>query len=247
MRRLLLPMLALACCATPVHAGDAVAGNEAPAVVTVSSVRDPELKSYRTLLKSYDVVDKFRALAPVADFRFVLRPPPGAPAKDLSLRIADGANSVHVPVAEDNTFELPRLAAFENADAELLLNVKKGQARWRPLVRTPGLAPDTRRLGDLRLECEIRWAVEYDEFPFVERNVFRALGGPCHSGRVRVHFGVSRPLASATMVDGERRHELRLDDGGYSFIPLLHDATFDNEALVQLVYKDAAQSSSQIK
>jgi hypothetical protein len=246
MRRLLLPMLALACCATPAHAGDAVAGDavagdEAPAVVTVSSVRDPELKSYRTLLKSYKVVDQFRALAPGADFRFVLRPPPGAPAKDLSLRIADGANSVHVPVAEDNTFELPRLAAFENADAELLLNVKKGQARWRPLVRTPGLAPDTRRLGDLRLECEIRWAVEYDELPFVKRNVFRALGGPCHSGKVTVHFGVSRPLASATMVDGERRRELRLDDGGYSFIPPLHDDAFDNEALVQLVYKDAAQ------
>jgi hypothetical protein len=241
MRRLLLPMLALACCATPVHAGDAVAGDEAPAVVTVSSVRDPELKSYRTLLKSYGVVDEFRALAPGADFRFVLLPPPGAPAKDLSLRIADGANSVHVPVAQDNTFELPRLAAFENADAELLLNVKKGQARWRPLVRTPGLAPDVRRLGDLRLECQIRWAVEYDELPFVKRNLFRALGGPCTSGRVLTHFITSRPLASATLTEGERRRELPLANGGHTFIPPLHDASFGNEALVQLVYKDKAQ------
>jgi hypothetical protein len=244
MKRYLLPLLALACGAMPAHADDTGADADAgtaPAVVTVSSVRDPELKSYRTLLKSYDVVEAFKALAPGADFRFVLLPPPGVAARDLSLRIADADNSVAVPVDRDNTFALPRLAAFENTDAELLLNVKKGGARWRPLVRTPGLGPDTRRLGDLRLECEIRWAVEYDEMPFVRRNLFRALGGPCHSARVLTHFITPRPLASATLVDGERRRDLLLANDGYTYIPSLHDAAFGNDALVQLVYRDVAR------
>lgn len=241
MKRLLLPLLLLASCAMPVHAGDGDGdGDKAPAVVTVSSVRDPELKSYRSLLKSYDVVEKFRALAPAADFRFLLVPPPAAPSKELSLRIADGERSVGVPLAPDHSFELPRLPAFENTDAELLLNVKKGQAYWRPLVRTPGLAADSRRLGDLRLECEIRWAVEYDEMSFVKRNLFRAMGGPCHSKNVQVHFITPRPVASATLVEGEHRRELLLANDGHTFIPLLHDASFSNEALVQLVYKDAA-------
>jgi hypothetical protein len=239
MKRVLLALSLLACGALPAHADDGQ--EDRTSVVNVSSVRDPELKSYRTLMKSYGVVEQFRALAPGADFRFVLLPPPGSVAKDLSLRIADGENSVHVPVAPDNTFELPRLPAFDKADAELLLNVKKGGARWRPQVRTPGLAPDMRRLGDLRLECQIRWAVEYEELPFMRRNLFRALGGPCTSARVLTHFISPRQLASATLVDGERKKNLWVENGGYTFIPPLHDTSFGNDALVQLVYKDAAQ------
>jgi hypothetical protein len=239
-RLLLLPLLLLAAGTAPVYADDADAG-KAPAVVTVSSVRDPELKSYRTLLKSYAVVEELKALAPAADFRFLLLPPPGAPARDLSLRIADAENSVNVPVGQDQTFALPRLPAFENSDAELLLNVKKGQARWRPLVRTPGLPADTRRLGDLRLECEIRWVVERDELSFAKRNLFRALGGPCHSNRVSTHFITPRPLASATLVEGERHAALPVENGGYTFVPPLHDKSLGNDAQVRLVYKDAAQ------
>jgi hypothetical protein len=242
MKRLLLPLFLLAAGAAPVHAADADAdAAKAPAVVTVSSVRDPELKSYRTLLKSYAVVEEFKALAPAADFRFLLLSPPGAPAKDLSLRMADADNSVNVPVAPDHTFALPRLPAFENSDAELLLNVKKGQARWRPLVRTRGLAPATRRLGDLRLECEIRWAVEKDELSFAKRSLFRALGGPCHSKNVSTHFITPRQLASATLVDGERSVGLRVENDGYTFIPPLHDKSIGNDAEVRLVYKDATQ------
>jgi hypothetical protein len=242
MKRLLLPLMLLACGAMPAHADDTDANAaKAPAVVTVSSVRDPELKSYRTMLKSYGVVDEFKALAPGADFRFVLLPPPGTASKDLSLRIANADDSVTVPVGQDNSFALPRLPAFENTDAELLLNVKKGGARWRPQVITPGLPPDTRRLGDLRLECEIRWVVERDELSFAKRTLFRTLGGPCHSKNVLTHFITRRPLASATLVDGEHRHPLLLDNGGYTFIPPLHDTAIGNDALVQLVYKDAAQ------
>ncbi|MFC5549627.1 hypothetical protein [Massilia aerilata] len=238
MKRYLLPLLVLASAAMPVHADDT---DKAPPVVKVSSVRDPELKSYRTMLKSYSVVEEFKALAPNADFRFLLLPPPGTPAKDLSLRIANADDSVPVPVAKDNSFALPRLPAFETTDAELLLNVKKGGARWRPQVTTPGLPPDTRRLGDLRLECEIRWVVERDELSFARRTLFRTLGGPCGSKNVSTHFITQRPLASATLIDGERRVALAVANGGYTFVPPLHDKTLGNDALVQLVYKDATQ------
>lgn len=249
MRRLLLPMLALAGCAMPVHAGelgnDAESEKAAP-VVVVSSVRDPEIKSYRSMLKGVDAFQSFSALAPRAELRFLLVLPPGA-AGELSLRVADADKSVDVPVRQDRTFTLPILPAFDNADAELLLNVKKGQARWRPLVRTPGLAPDTRRLGDLRLECEVRWSAELHNISPSQRRFYRSLGGPCHSNRVPVYFPAPRALASATLVEGERRLELPLLNGGRSYIAPLHDASFDNEALIQLVYRDAAQSSSQIK
>lgn len=240
MMRLLFPLLVLASGAMPAHAYD-TDSDQAPAVVTVSSVRDPELKSYRTMLKSYGAVEAFKALAPNADFRFLLLPPPGTPARDLSLRIANADDTVAVPVAQDNSFALPRLPAFETSDAELLLNVKKGGARWRPQVTTPGLPPDTRRLGDLRLECEIRWVVERDELSFAKRTLFRTLGGPCGSKNVSTHFITRRPLASATLIDGERSVALAVANGGYTFVPPLHDKSFGHDALIQLVYKDAAQ------
>lgn len=240
MKRLLFPLLVLVSSAMPAHADDTDA-DKAPSVVKVSSVRDPELKSYRTMLKSYGVVEEFKALAPNADFRFLLLPPPGTPAKDLRLRIANADDSVAVPVGQDNSFALPRLPAFETTDAELLLNVKKGGARWRPQVTTPGLPPDTRRLGDLRLECEIRWVVEREELSFAKRTLFRTLGGPCGSKNVSTHFITQRPLASATLVDGERSVPLAVANGGHTFVPPLHDKAIGNDALVQLVYKDAAQ------
>jgi hypothetical protein len=241
MRRLLFSLLALGAGIAPVHAGDAEDGGKAPAVVTISALRDPELKSYRAMLKGADAFKAFSALAPDAELRFYLLPPPGAAAEGLSLVITDGDRSVGVPIAQDNSFELPRLPLFENTDAELRLNVKKDRIAWFPLVRTPGLPQDTRRLGDLRLECEVRWAAELHKVSRADRILFRSYGGPCHTRKVAVYFFTQRPLVSATLVEGDRRAELPLVQDGHRFVPPVYDATFSNEALVHLVYKDAAR------
>jgi hypothetical protein len=78
---------------------------------------------------------------------------PGVDMHGITLRVLGDHIAVPVPVAEDNTFVLPRNAQALDEDAAVVANRKTTSMTWRAQVITPGLPPGTRRLGDLRLEC----------------------------------------------------------------------------------------------
>jgi hypothetical protein len=101
------------------------------------------------------------------------------------------------------------------------------------------LKPDQRRLGDLRLECEVLWAIEYDDTPFIVRNSFRLLGGPCKSSKVAMTFGTPGRVASATIVAGERREALAVGKNRQSFRPPLHDTSWGDDAVIEFQFADA--------
>ncbi|HEY0062230.1 MAG TPA: hypothetical protein VGC21_08915 [Telluria sp.] len=122
----------------------------------VSSVRDPVDKSYRKMLLGMDRFDREHALAPAASLRFRLFPRlPGTRLDGVALRVAGETLSLPIPLAPDFSFVLPRNAQAEREDAAVLANRKSDTMTWRAWVQTPGLAPGTRRLGDLRLECRV--------------------------------------------------------------------------------------------
>jgi hypothetical protein len=83
-------------------------------------------------------------------------------------------------------------------------------------VRTPGLQPNVRRLGDLRLECEVGIkAGLISNYPagfwgwldgLIPRNE-----SYCHRAAPRYVFFAERPIWSVTLVDGERREVLPVD------------------------------------
>lgn len=124
--------------------------------VTVSSTRDPVDKSYRRMVKGMDRFEREHALAPQASLRFRLLPRlPNAKMTGITLRIAGDTVTVPVPVAEDNSFVLPRNAKALAEDAAVLANRKTNSMTWRVSVHTPGLPDNVRRLGDLRLECKV--------------------------------------------------------------------------------------------
>lgn len=139
--------------------------------VEVNGIRNPELKRYRVMLAGLDAFDEYHTLAPKAPgVRFKLRARSGdettTALENLTLRIAGDQTSVTVPLTADGLFSLPRSAALADEDADLVLNQRKGNYRWDANVRTEGLPPDVRRLGDLRLECEVMVAVVKKEMPF---------------------------------------------------------------------------------
>jgi len=124
--------------------------------VTVSSTRDPVDKSYRKMIKGMERFEREHALAPAAALRFYLLPrSPQAQMQGILLRIAGDNVSVSVPVADDNSFVLPRNQQAWLEDAAVLANRKTDSMTWRVSVRTPGLPEGVRRLGDLRLECKV--------------------------------------------------------------------------------------------
>lgn len=239
--RAVASLLVLNLICPPASAAEDETGDAGQAV-QVSGTKDPELRPYKTMLKGLDAFEAHHSMAPTAPLRFkLIAQKADLNLNDVSLRIAGEETSIALKLAEDGTFVLPRdpQALAENAD--LLLNKKKGLFRWRPDVHSAGVPPNMRRLGDLRLECEVRWAVEAEDLPLMTRTLFRAAGGPCSSKNINVVFAAAKKGTSASLVAGERRIPLELAPDGLRYIAPLHDKSWNDDALVVLEFADTPQ------
>ncbi|MFZ6734431.1 hypothetical protein ACO0LG_21045 [Undibacterium sp. Ji42W] len=79
--------------------------------------------------------------------------------------------------------------------------------------------PDVRRrLGDLRLECVIWWAMENDDMAYEMRNLFRFLGGVCQSSIMDISYWSPKKLSAAYLVSKDRREKIRISKDGLQFI-----------------------------
>lgn len=184
--------------------------------VEVSTLRDPVVKSYRRILRGLDEFERHRARAPDAPLRFRLLPRLGDTDMDaIALRIVGDTVALAVPVAPDRSFTIPRDARALAQDAIVVPNRRSGSMTWRADIRTPGLPPDTRRLGDLRLECRV--GIEaglVSDYPpsFLGELARRITGrGYCDQREPRYFFFADRPLWSVTLVHGKRREVRPVD------------------------------------
>ena len=237
-----------ALCAALVQAQEsaAPAAEAALETVQVSGVRDPDFKTYRDFVRGLDTFEeKHNKLAPGAPLLFrLVAATPGAGVGDVTMRIASDVTSLPVPINADGTFVMPRHQAAIDENADIFLNKKRGTYRWRPQFNTPDLPPNTRRLGDLRLECEVRWAVDRAELPMIKRAVIGAMGA-CNSRHVRVLHLAPKPFLEYSLVSGARRqkyvpakNEAKMALPIYS-VPL-HDTSWPDDALVEFVYAPQA-------
>lgn len=242
MKRLSI-IAALLAMTAPAFAQDGSAP-ETPAAaekVEVSSIKDPELLPYRRMVRGLDAWEEKRALAPNAELRFELWTKEGKPAdtEGLQLRIAGDTASIALPLDQDGTFVLPRSQEAFDDKADLLSNRKKGEIRWRPRVRTPGVPANARRLGDLRLECEVGATIRKEEIPLMMRAGAVAAGGLCRLPMTGYIYRAPKRLASATVVSGERKARLPLHGNGEGYHAPLRDKSWDDEALVVYEFADA--------
>ncbi|HEX8613222.1 MAG TPA: hypothetical protein VF800_18180 [Telluria sp.] len=239
---LLFAMMLTAGSATAQQAGTAKEDEAAKDIdtVQVNALRDPDFKTYRAFVAGLDAFDEKHKLAPAAALRFLLRPEtPGTSIEGVTIRIAGNETSIDVPLAADGTFVMPRNQGALDEDADIIVNRKKGSLRWRPEVRTPDVPANARRLGDLRLECEVRWAVERKELPFTKRVLFSTLGGPCRSKLVHLRQFSPRAISGYRMVAGERSDTApaeAITAGGTLYVVPLHDASWPDDALVQFEF-----------
>lgn len=229
--------LVLAACVALAHPAQA---QEPESKVEVSGIKNPALRPYRQMQKGLEAFDRFRSLAPEASLRFELwtaentMPDPAG----LTLRVRGETVDIDVPIDDHASFILPysRQAADENA--ELVLNRRKGQMHWSPQVRSPGLPAHVRRLGDLRLECEVAWAVEKEDLPLMARMAVAPFGGLCHTPMTGLYFRAPQRLVSATLVSGERRLALPLSGRGMVFMAPLRDRDWNDDSLVVYAFAD---------
>ncbi len=201
-------------------------------------------------------VDVFRAkraqLAPQAQFRFSLIARQGAaPLEQVQARVV--ADDTGEPIGEPLTVD-----AQLRFDAEALLGrlVERSALRFDksaakasllPEVRSAGATAQAVRLGDLRLQCEVLWALKKSEAPLMARMAFGAVGGPCHSSRIAMFTAFGQAIQSARLVEGERVLQLRASGKQHmSLLIPFHDTSWSNEAqvLIEPVLTSAAAGAS---
>ncbi|WMW80346.1 hypothetical protein RF679_17110 [Undibacterium cyanobacteriorum] len=211
------------------------------ASVEISGMRDQDWKPYRVLLRGLDAYESHRAMAPDTSFRFVLRP------QSEELEVADthlklvGENVVlPIPIAEDWSFALPRNQQAAEENAELVLNQRQNRMRWNLLaIRSKGLAEHHRRLGDLRLTCEVFAAME--DWDKLRRQLgLRGVnsGNACVSPRLNWTFYERLPLKSAMLINEKRTENLRLTPDRLGFVVYLFDQSWSDHALIQLEFDE---------
>lgn len=270
-----LKRAAAALAAAAAFAGLAVQAQQAPALppVTISAKAnaDPVEKSYRRMVRGLELFEQRRAMAPNASLRFKLLPRKRDTSLDqLELYVLGSTVEIPIPVAPDRTFALERHQKALDEDAVVSSDRKARSMTWRTDIRTPGLPPGTRRLGDLRLECLVGMeAGLFSSSPsFITRLVSALSTTPAYCSRQdnRYYFFAERPLFGVTLVAGTRRQMLpagrlwggAIDDPAFRselqycdcevlldrtyFLPL-EDASWPDDTLIEFDYMDDPATS----
>jgi hypothetical protein len=248
-------LLGLALCASGAGAAAEKDGDDG-AKVHINALKNPELKNYRAIVAGLDRFDQLHALAPaVPQLRFQVEGRKGKPlGSELPVaRIAADDFSIPLALDQEARFSVPRNQAAYDARAELVLNRKKREARIDTYVRTPGLADNQFRLGDVRLDCQVKIAIAKEEMPFWVNgliNGFLLTTDWCSWFKGEMPKGGDRswshkapaPLNAATLRDGERSLALEVEDR--SFRLPIGDASWSNDAIVEVEFASDAKAAA---
>ena len=197
-----------------VVAGSAVAASDAM-TVEITALKNPVDKSYRKMVKGMDLFERDRALAPKASLRYkLLQRKPGGELEQAKVHVVGSSFDLPIAVAPDHTFTLPRERKALDEDAVVQSERKAETMTWRADVRTPGLPSNERRLGDLRLECEVGMeAGLVSQYSVLDRffDLLENSREYCSRREVRYLFFAERPLFSVTLKSGNRRETLSIE------------------------------------
>jgi hypothetical protein len=192
----------------------------APALSTVTVAakanRDPVEKSYRKMVRGMDLFDAQHSMSPSGTLRFKLLPrKPDTDMKSIEMEVIGTTVAFTVPVAKDGTFALERNPNALDENAQVIPNRKSQSMTWRSDIRTPGLPPDTLRLGDLRLECRVGMEAGLisNSSNIIGRLAQAVLDTPayCDRNAPLYLFFADRPLFSVALHAGNRREVLSID------------------------------------
>jgi len=86
---------------------------EAESKVEINSIKNPDWKSYQTMLKGLATFDQYRALAPQAEAKFLLKPRnASASIQDLHLRLATDDNAISIALSDKGFFITKRSSGY---------------------------------------------------------------------------------------------------------------------------------------
>lgn len=206
--------------------------------VVVSSMKDPYKTAYRNVQKALTAQHDNPQLAPQARMRWMVFAKDGTPVTAaLPITIAGTNGRITIAQDGDGVFELPAAVPEVGDDVELRIGAKRSEVTLVPLVETGGIDASSRRLGDLRLECEMTWRLEYEDIPMLARAAIKLMGSPCGSKNFGMPVHVRRRLESATVARDGQPLRLKLGRRSMAFFAPLHDGALGNDTLITLAYR----------
>ena len=230
---------AQACADTEQATEPSPSAQDAAASVNVKGIRDPDWKPYSAMLKGVKRFEEKQALAPGAELKFTLQPRRAdVDMHAITLRLESDEAGMAIPLGEHNIFSLPVAQGPLYEKAELTVNRKAGSVRWIPYVRSAASSDTLRRLGDLRLACEVHWTIDKETLPFAMRTAMGALGGPCNfvSQKGTYSFTEARRITAATIsFDGK---SAPVPFSGASFTPPLREQDWSDDSMLELTFAD---------
>src|SRR4051812_13495378 len=183
------------------------------------------------MVQGMDLFEERHGLAPNAVLRYRLYPRRrGTDMRIGQLFVVGESFEQPITVSADNTFTLMRDRKALAEDAFVRSERKADTMTWRADIRTPGLPADTRRLGDLRLEClvgvEAGLISQYPGFISQFLKFLQSPRGFCERAEVPYLFFAERPLFAVTLQAGDRRQTLSV---GNLYAGIAHGRTPEEE------------------
>lgn len=167
-------------------------------------------KPYRNLLRAMTVFEENRVMAPNAIMRFRVLPwHDEATMRGLTLMLRSKSIRRPITLADDGTFMVEREERAADENARVITNRPPESLAWRVDIRTPGLPPHTRRLGDLRLECKADLSGRGADLATTIKTpgfwAIAAVRDPCTVSTIVWGWFAEEPVFSVTLVSGSRR------------------------------------------
>ncbi len=207
-------------------------------VVEVIGTAMPTEIPYKKILNGMEAYKAHQQYSPKSDLRFVIQSQnPGEVLSGLTASIKGAGLNLALDLDSNSIFQLPELKQPLTDDIVITINRRESAILLRPYVQSQYSTPTRRRLGDLRLECEIIWAIEKDDLSLLERSAMRFIGGLCGSSKSKVTFHLVKKLRGANLVMNERKLPVSIDKTGYAFSPPLHDKSWSDDAFIELEFE----------
>ena len=198
--------------------------------VLVNASKSPFSIDAKALQRAAAAFNKERSLAPEAPLRFrVIDYTPKAEPLRIWIELGDFVEPI--VVGADGLLILPKSAFADGA--RLLANRSQDGLSLFPEILSPSTSLHARRIGDLRLQCLVGWALELDQIPLYVRTSFAMAGGMCKSGKIAYHPYVGFRVSSAELRGITDSQPVPVTKGG-AYRPPIHERSLNNDAIIDL-------------
>jgi len=199
--------------------------------VVVVAMKDAARVSYARLLDGVATFNAKRNLAPGAVLYFVAHDQ-STLTQPLQLKIETAEKAIPIDIDANGRFVLPIIDITKVEVGDIVSNRRAGQLEITARVVSPGTTESTRRFGDLRLECEVDWAIEKHNASLLIKAAVKLAGGLCTSASLSTVFGFPRKVLDAELSFGDRTAKFAPFSDGVSVRLPLYDTTWSDETRV---------------